>query len=227
MATEIALLRLKPNTSLIDSSDASTAWKESLATVLEQPGVQRAYWGTAEEDPALIRLFIDWDSVDDHKKFMGSEAYGPFGAKLMSFLAGVEGVYHANMTPHPPSAALSETTSPATELLTVFFPSDYSEAQKAKFDADFRKLCDAIEAGGKGSYVTGAGGWVVEDEITSLADASIKGKAFFAAIGWTSVQHHLDFRSTSVFQDNVHLLRGADGLLGLHVQHYHGKEVKK
>jgi len=227
MATEIALLKLKPNTNLNDIGHASTVWQDSLATVLEQDGAQRAYWGIAEEDPNMLRLFIDWDSVDAHKKFMSSEAYGPFGEKLMSILDGIEGLYHANMTPHPPSAALSDTTSPATELLTAFFPKDYSQAQMDKFESDIKKLVQAIEENGADSYTASAGGWCVEDEVTSPANAEHKGKAYFAALGWKSVQHHLDFRNTATFKDNIHLLRGADGLLGLHVQHYHGTEVQK
>jgi hypothetical protein len=226
MATEIALLRLKPDTNITGAGPASTTWKETLSTVLSQPGAQRAYYGTSVETPTMLRLFIDWDSVDAHKKFMASEIYGPFGEKLTSILDGVEGVYHAHMNPHPPSAALAETSSPATELLTAYFPKDYSTAQMDKFSADFETLAKNIEAGGEGYFVTGTGGWCVEDEITNPANAEMKGKAFFAAIGWKSVQRHLDFRSTDTFKDNIHLLRGADGLLGVHVEHYHGIEVQ-
>jgi hypothetical protein len=132
----------------------------------------------------MLRLFIDWDSVDAHKTFMSSEAYGPFGAKLSSLVASIDGVYHANMTPHPPSAALSETNSPATELLTVYFPADYSSAQMAKFDADVKKLISACEGDAKGSYVAFAGGWCVEEEVVNPANAEVKGRAYFAAIGW-------------------------------------------
>jgi hypothetical protein len=132
----------------------------------------------------MLRLFIDWDSVDAHKTFMSSDAYGPFGEKLMSLLTGIEGVYHANMTPHPPSSALSEITSPATELLTVYFPADYSAAQMAKFEADIKKLSTTLQSGGKGSYVAFAGGWCVEEEVVNPANAEVKGRAYFGAIGW-------------------------------------------
>lgn len=226
MATEIALLKLKPDTNVTDAGPASATWKETLSTVLSQPGAQRAYYGTSVETPTMLRLFIDWDSVDAHKKFMASEAYGPFGGKLMSILDGVEGVYHAHMSPHPPSAALAQTSSPATELLTVYFPKDYSTAQMEKFSADFETLRKAMVEGGKDAFVTAAGGWCVEDEVANPANPEMKGKAFFGAIGWKSVQHHLDFRSTSTFQDNIHLLRGAEGLLGVHVEHYLGTEVQ-
>lgn len=131
-----------------------------------------------------MRLFIDWDSVDAHNTFMASEAYGPFGAKLMSILDSIEGLYHVNMTPHPPSAALGESTSPATELLTAFFPADYSEAQKEKFDAGIQTLLRAVEKDGEGIYTAGAYGWVIEDEVVNPANKEMKGKVFFAAIGW-------------------------------------------
>jgi heme-degrading monooxygenase HmoA len=227
MATEIALLKLKADSNVNDASSAAgKSWQESLKDVLSQPGAQRAYWGTSEETPTMLRLFIDWDSVDSHKNFMSSDSYAAFGGKLMSLLDGVEGVSHANLTPHPPSAALSEKSSPATELLTVYFPKDYSSAQQEKFAADFKQLEQAIKENGKDHYVASAGGWCVEEEVVNPANKEIKGKAFFAAIGWRSVQHHLDFRNTSAFKENIHLLRGAEGLLGLHVEHYHGKEVR-
>lgn len=227
MATEIALLKLKPNTSLTDGGHADTVWKETLDAVVAQPGAQRAYWGITEEDPNMLRLFVDWDSVAAHKTFESSEAFGPFAGKLMSILDSIGGVYHAHTTPHPPSATLSETSSPATELLFMFFPLDYSKAQMEKVEADFHQLGKAIEVKGKEYYVAHAAGWCVEDEVVNPANPEMKAKAFFAGIGWKSVQHHLDFRSTDAFKENIHLLRGAEGLLGLHVQHYHGKEVQR
>jgi hypothetical protein len=111
--------------------------------------------------------------------------------------------------------------------LTVFFRAHYSSHQMAKFQSDMAQLAGAIETHA-GDYLTGhSGGWVEEGEVASPANAEHKGKAYFAAIGWKSVQAHLDFRETEHFKKNVHVLRGADGLLGLHVQHYHGVEVQK
>jgi hypothetical protein len=225
MATEIALLRLKEDTDLSTPGPALTTWTETLSTVLAQPGAQRAYWGTSVETPSFLRLFIDWDSVDAHKTFMSSPAYGPFGGKLMTLLSGVEGVYHAHMTPNPPSKALGSSSSPATELLTAYFPTGYTSAQQDAFSANFAKLASIMEMEGQGAYLTASGGWCVEDEVVNPANAEVKGKAFFGAIGWKSVQAHLDFRSTEAFQKNIHLLRGAEGLLGVHVEHYVGTEV--
>lgn len=226
MATEIALLKLKPNTNIKDGH-AKTTWDESLKTILDQPGAQRAYYGITEEDPTMLRLFIDWDSVKHHKEFMSSDVYGPFGEKLMTLLDGIEGLYHSHLTPHPPSKALSQSSSPATELLTVYFPAHYSSHQMSKFQSDMAQLVGAIESNGGDSFTGFAGGWCVEDEVKSPANQEHKGKAYFAAIGWKSVKAHLDFRETEHFKKNIHLLRGADGLLGLHVQHYHGIEVGK
>lgn len=45
MTTEIALLKLKPDVNINDAGSAKTVWEESLKTILDQPGAQRAYWG--------------------------------------------------------------------------------------------------------------------------------------------------------------------------------------
>jgi quinol monooxygenase YgiN len=72
--TEIAYLPLKTGNNPSDAhSPAGSIWQETLRTVLDQEGAQRAYWSLEVENPSMLRLFIDWDSIDHHKKFMESE----------------------------------------------------------------------------------------------------------------------------------------------------------
>ena len=72
--TEIVYVALKPGSNLSEAdSPAGSVWKDSLNTVKAQPGFQRAYWSLEVENPSILRLFVDWDSIDAHEKFEKSE----------------------------------------------------------------------------------------------------------------------------------------------------------
>jgi hypothetical protein len=72
--TEIAYLPLKTGNNPADAnSPAGSIWQGTLSTVLDQDGAQRAYWSLEVENPSMLRLFVDWESIEHHKKFMGSE----------------------------------------------------------------------------------------------------------------------------------------------------------
>jgi hypothetical protein len=85
---EIAYLPLKTGNNPADAnSPAGSIWKDTLSTVLEQDGVQRAYWSLEVENPSMLRLFVDWNSIEHHKKFMESEyvlhkAFSPLECQL-------------------------------------------------------------------------------------------------------------------------------------------------
>lgn len=67
-ATEIVFLPLKEGVSYSDPNV-----KEFLSTILQQDGSQRLFMGPQVEHPAISNMFIDWASIDHHKKFMASE----------------------------------------------------------------------------------------------------------------------------------------------------------
>ena len=56
------------------NSAAGQAHNALLEILLSQPGVQRAYWGREIEDRLMLRWVVDWDDVEDHKKFINSES---------------------------------------------------------------------------------------------------------------------------------------------------------
>jgi len=223
--TEIALLPLKtgdyPDNT---NSRVGQVWKDSLSTVLDQEGAQRCYWGREVENPDMLRLFVDWGSLDAHKKFIASEPYKPFVDKLLSMLDGSPTLYHASMTPPPPSGALSDTSSPATELITIYFPASYSSSDKSTFESGFKKLVACIEDNSP-DYTGFTGGWVIEERPLPK-DPSTMAKVYTGAIGWKSVEAHMAFRKTQVFKDNVHHLRGAKDLQDVNVVHAHLVEVQ-
>lgn len=72
--TEVVFLPLQDGKIPDDrKSAAGQVHDEILGTLLSQPGVQRVYWGREVENPKMLRWFVDWDDIEDHKKFMNSE----------------------------------------------------------------------------------------------------------------------------------------------------------
>ena len=136
---------------------------------------------------------------------------------LQTIMSGEPKLYHTTFTPHPPSAALSDTTSPVTELLQINFPSDLSSADKDKFEQDIKKLISIIEQHSEGANTGSAGGWIIENDQKTM---------YMACIGWQSVAAHVKFRDNSHFKDNVHLLRDAKGMESRSVAHASLTEVQ-
>jgi len=74
MATEIAIFPLKDGKVPDDANSASgQILKDTLSTLTEQKGFQRAHWGRELENGNMFRLFVDWDSVDAHVEFTKAE----------------------------------------------------------------------------------------------------------------------------------------------------------
>ena len=148
--------------------------------------------------------------------------FKPFLERLETIMDGTSSVHHASMAPHPPSGALSNTSSPATEWLTLYTSATDASAH-ARLEHDAKELVTIIEKHGDG-YIASAGGWVVE-ELPLPHDSSTKAKAWVTAIGWQSVEHHHTYTDTQ--KDKYgHLLAGADYLQGMSVCHVSGIEVQ-
>lgn len=154
-----------------------------------------------------------------------NSAYGPFVKRLLSLLDDGPSLYHAPLTPHPATNALSDTRAGATENLQVYFPASYSQASQDTFAAAAKKLTDAIDGATDSGMTGAAGGWVIEDVPYAKAEGG-KAKLFQAVLGWTSVEAHMKFRETETFKENIHLLRDAEGMLGFDVFHVKFLEVQ-
>lgn len=72
--TEIAFLPLQEHKiPEANASDTGKAHSHAIETLLAQPGAQRVYWGRQVEDSQMLMWFVDWDDIDDHKRFMTSK----------------------------------------------------------------------------------------------------------------------------------------------------------
>ncbi|KAF2088561.1 hypothetical protein K490DRAFT_39840 [Saccharata proteae CBS 121410] len=222
--TEVALLPLPAGSTVDDpSTDAGQVWQDSLNTVMGVDGAERAYWSREVENPTMLRLFVDWKSLQHHKTFIADKAYGPFVKHLLSILDGGPQLYHVEFQPHPPKP-LSQTIAPATEVLTMFFPASLSTADQESVTENMKKLGSAIEDSKPEGFRGISGGWVVEELDNEKVGG--KAKAFMAVIGWASIDAHMQFRETDEFKSNIYLVRDAPHLKDMKMVHVESKEVQ-
>lgn len=72
-ATELAFLPWKEGQYPDDPSSApGQKFKGICQTIVSQPGCISLHWGRGVENPSMLNLFIDWETVEDHKKFIAS-----------------------------------------------------------------------------------------------------------------------------------------------------------
>ena len=124
----------------------------------------------------------------------------------MTIIDGSIEMLHANLTPHPPTAALG-TASPVTEICHCHF-----EKEDDGFDSKVREMFKVISENAEG-FKAASGGWALED----VEYKGKKGKVYVGLLGWESVEAHVAFRETQAFKDNIHLL--TDDILGLELHH--------
>ena len=136
---------------------------------------------------------------------MSSPSYGPFVENLMPIVDGeMESMRHALLSPHPPSAALSGTTTSVTEMINHYFAADISQSEQSSFESSMKQFSQVLEEKAEG-FKGLAAGWVVEE----VEHEGVEGKAkcWLSCLGWQSVEAHMAFRETKDFKDNVHLIR--------------------
>ncbi|KIX09467.1 uncharacterized protein Z518_00547 [Rhinocladiella mackenziei CBS 650.93] len=224
-ATEIVFLPLKEGDKPEDgTTESGQKFAELAQTILAQEGCQFLSFGRQVEHPNICNLFINWDAVDYHTKFIASPEYKPFFEKILSVIDGNPSFYHVHFDPHPPNKALVGTEPMATEIITAYFPLDYSPEDQKTFDDGMKTFASVFEGSANG-FIGAFGGWVVEE--LDIPNTSEKGKVYVALIGWTSVEAHMKCRETQTFKDNVHYLRGAKDLKAINVFHVPSQEVLK
>ena len=164
----------------------------------------------------ILCAWLDWDSVDAHKKFMADPSYGPFLKRFASALDGKATIFHVNLDPHPPAPAVSHTFSPVTECFTSFFDPSISESEQADYDAVVRKLLkDSADSQGRPKAL--AAGWIMEE--IEKTEGEGKTKAHIAFIGWESVDDHMAAKEAPQWKENITKVREAPKVKGFEVHH--------
>ncbi|KAL8919911.1 MAG: hypothetical protein Q9172_004729 [Xanthocarpia lactea] len=188
----------------IDTDDPNSAagkvLDDTFNTLRAQEGYQRAYHGRQVENRSIFQLVID-----SHKTFQSQPYYEAFCKHLLSIVDGdIQSMYHAHLSPHPPSADPSGIEAPVTEMITHHFSTDISESEQSSFESSMKTFAQILEEKAEG-FKGFAGGWVVEE----LEHEGVEGKtkSWQSCLGWQSVESHLSFRNTKDFEENVHLIR--------------------
>lgn len=209
-ATEIANLRLDAIANLEDPQSSSGAiWQSTMDTVSQQDGYQRLYWGRQVEDPHILTMLVDWDSVEAHKNFQKSPVHAPFETHLGKILEGPATLHYANLSPHPPAPATSSNFSPVTECLTLYHPTNPSVSAFEEKWHNFRSTLEKYAEG----YRSSSAGWITEE----LEYQGEKAAGFAIFIGWDSVDAHMKYRETQHFKETIIPLR--EGLKGIEAYH--------
>lgn len=142
--------------------------------------------------------------------------------EVLSLAAGPPSLHHVKFEPHPPSDGLK--LGGATEVLSVYFPANYSTDDMKTFDTNIKAFAEIVKDTSPDAKAI-VGGWGVEE--VDIPDTDEKGIVYVAFVAWTSVQKHLEYRETQAFKDSIHLLRGAKDLKGVKVFHVSTEEVLK
>lgn len=111
-----------------------------------------------------------------------------------------------------------------TEILTVYFPANYSATDQYEFEKSLKKFVAVLEENAP-AHTGCTGGWVIGE--IPLLGTSNKAKAYVACFGWQSMEAHLAFRETQSFKDNEHLLSRAKDLEHVQLVHISGTLVNR
>lgn len=128
-----------------------------------------------------------------------NSAYLPAVIPIGSVCSGPHTVYHARFQPHPPVVLVE---APVTEVMTTYYPADYSADDQKKYHNSTTKFLEACRSL-DGGCLSCTSGWV--DEVQEIEGEKLK--AYVALLGWKSVDHHLAFRETASFKK---LIEGMD-----------------
>lgn len=226
MATEVAVFKLKAGKHPDDANSATgQVLKDTLDTLIEQKGFQRAYWGLEHENQDSFRLFVDWEDVNAHTAFTKTDTYKSFLDRFGQ-IADINSaqIFHVHFKPHPAQQALSDSVSPTTEIGTIYFSPEIPESEQQKFAETFKQQCQKIVDSSDKATGAAAGGWAVEE--VAIPGTSEKGKVYVGAIGWQSVEDHILWRNTPSHDENVKLFNQyVEYVKHTDIKHFSGTQV--
>ncbi|CAF3478475.1 hypothetical protein FGSG_04575 [Fusarium graminearum PH-1] len=217
--TEFSYVTLKQGINVFDDSPEAKTYQDIIDTVLRQPGARKVYTSLEIENPSRLWLFMDWDKLEDHKNYPKTPEHARVIESLKP-LADLEKSMnrHVVVNPFPPEDVLDKASSPVTEVLVAFFPSDYSPSARAAATHRLDKFtAQALKTSPDWRGISY--GWSVENDVPIRGDESNSGVMLTAFIGWPSVDAHMKFRETEPFKENVSLVTGIEGMLKLDLFH--------
>ncbi|KAF1352282.1 hypothetical protein BDV97DRAFT_397317 [Delphinella strobiligena] len=208
--TEVATFQLKTGSNITDlNSQAGRIWQSICRTVSRADNFEGLFYGHEVETPNVAQLFVNWDSLESHKKFMTSPEYGPMVESLEAIISGPPSFVHYDFASM--GKLVAALSAPVTELATFYLPSKTSS-----FQTNLERFEKASSESGTNGFLGITTGWSIEDVEHEGFSEGKTGKSVLLAIGWDSIDAHMAFRETDVFKDIIGLLRGEPKGVELH-----------
>ncbi|MCJ1394839.1 hypothetical protein MMC18_007719 [Xylographa bjoerkii] len=213
MITEIVTFQMKDEASLANpSSHARKVIRDFLTLVLVAPGAQNAYYGQFIEKLETVVMFIGWNSIDDHKKFMSSSNYETHINHLRTIINDETPltILHVPFTPSDdPSPALGANSKVgATEVVFFYFPSTLTSGDKDAIMSSVDKMRPVME---RSESLALYDGWAVEEAVPTpgpQASEREMSRVYVNVVGWVDVEAHMRFQGSEDFGRNIHHLLG-------------------
>lgn len=105
-----------------------------------------------------------------------------------------------------PAAFFAADGLGAIEVLSLHFPDDLSDTDKAESERLWKEFQDKGLDTSPALRGGVAGGWSVEKDVPVLGEGSGEGIALMLLLGWTSVEAHTANRETKAFLEAVPFL---------------------
>ena len=197
--TEIALLHLRPGVTI---EDANLRSKLAHAKVVMQDYTERTFYYMQQvEDPALVYIFGEWDSLDQHmNKFIPSAENQELLESLKDLLS-VDWLLHINV-PHAdvplPTPGTDKRKAATYGIGRHFVKNNQRDQFQQTFDAEKHHLQGFVTEGMIG------GGWRVDKEDNK--------EEFTLLTPWTSVEQHYEFAETDGFKEYGRIREHIEGV---------------
>ncbi|KAL6404503.1 hypothetical protein AUP68_13896 [Ilyonectria robusta] len=176
LVTEFGYFITKPG---VEAWDGNSVHNKALAKAAtfahSQPGAQRAYLSEELEDPHRVWIFLDWDTVDDHLKYVTTQGHNN-KATLENTIAFTKGGFlHVVGEGRPLTLALSNTPSSVAQVLRAYFPSDIGldarQAASLEVEEFMKATLSTFQDSEEAIY-----GWSVENDVPVIGEESKIGK---------------------------------------------------
>ncbi|KAI1385166.1 uncharacterized protein F4822DRAFT_335682 [Hypoxylon trugodes] len=186
-------------------------------TIKSAPGSGALRVATLHEDANQYRLFIDWESIEAHKAFRQTEAFQKFANEISPFAANPSTVFHAELSPFPPSVLDNAEGKGKTAVAEILFTYYAPTADADKNLALAQKLASQLAgAGFAGATGETAVGWSVEKDIDYKGTPS---RALVVILGWETVAAHEAARNSDKYKSIIAEFQGSTDATGFEVSH--------
>ncbi|KAF2107715.1 hypothetical protein BDV96DRAFT_505676 [Lophiotrema nucula] len=176
---------------------AAEALQKTFDIVIEQDGLLEYHLGMQVEHPEQLEAMINWTSLDKHMEWRQRPEHDP--AAAISAPVFGEGGFMRHVDFEPYHQSVKAFTKPVTQVATFF----YDGVPPEGILDGVHKFFEVLRREKVPGALSSAAGITYEE--VEFEDG--KGKAVVLVIGWRSIEDHLAFKKTKLYEDSIPLLR--------------------